>query len=190
MRLGQNQSARPHQSTGASPEMGATPVAIVGIGESRVGRLRGMSGLRLTLEAASAALHDAGIGAKAVDGVLTRNLDMDVMYMHSQLIARHLGMAPRFTTDINLGGATAVAMLEQAGLLIRGGVCQVVLCVYGENRRTSWAVPRGGWLRIDRRAVAGGSARFGGVDCDGAGCDGAGCDGTSARGTTRPPTAA
>ena len=38
-----------------------TPVAIVGVGESRVGRLRGMSALRLTLEAARAALQDAGV---------------------------------------------------------------------------------------------------------------------------------
>ena len=38
-----------------------TPVAIVGIGESRVGRLRGLSALRLTLEAARAAIQDAGV---------------------------------------------------------------------------------------------------------------------------------
>lgn len=40
-----------------------TPVAIVGIGESRVGRLRGLSALRLTLESARAALQDAGLTA-------------------------------------------------------------------------------------------------------------------------------
>ena len=125
-----------------------TPVAIVGIGESRVGRLRGMSALRLTLEAARAALQDAGITASAIDGVLTRNLDMDVTYMHSQLVAQQLGLKPRFTTDINLGGATAIAMLEQAALLITTRVCQPVLCAYGENRRTSWAAPRHGRIKM------------------------------------------
>ncbi|MGQ4807108.1 hypothetical protein NKDENANG_00450 [Candidatus Entotheonellaceae bacterium PAL068K] len=128
--------------------MGAIPVAIVGLGESRTGRLRGMSGLRLILEAAKAALYDAGVDARAIDGVLTRNLDMDVTYMHSQLVARHLGIAPRFSTDINLGGATALAMLEQAALLITSGVCQLVLCAYGENRRTSWATERHGRFRM------------------------------------------
>jgi len=78
-----------------------TPVAIVGIGESRVGRLRGLSALRLTLEAARAAIQDAGVTGSAIDGVLTRNLDMDVTYMHSQLVAKHLGLKPRFTTDMN-----------------------------------------------------------------------------------------
>jgi acetyl-CoA acetyltransferase len=124
------------------------PVAIVGVGESRVGRLRGMSALRLTLEAARAALYDAGIPLQAIDGVLTRNLDMDVTYMHSQLIAKHLGIQPRFTTDLNLGGATAIAMLEQASLLIDAGICQRVLCAYGENRRTSWATQRHGRIRM------------------------------------------
>jgi acetyl-CoA acetyltransferase len=128
--------------------MDETGVAIIGIGESRMGRLRGMSALRLTLEAAKAALQDAGIEAQMIDGVLTRNLDMDVTYMHSQLVAKHLGMTPRFTTDINLGGASAVAMLEQARLLIAARVCRVVLCVYGENRRTSWAATRHGRIRM------------------------------------------
>jgi acetyl-CoA acetyltransferase len=122
--------------------------AIIGIGESSVGRLRGMSALRLTLEAARAAIHDAGIPARSIDGVLTRNQDMDVMYMHSQFIATHLGIQPRFTTDLNLGGATAVAMLEQAAMLIATGVCRFVLCAYGENRRTSWAVERHGRIRM------------------------------------------
>lgn len=123
-------------------------VAIVGVGESRVGHLRGMSALRLTLEAATAALQDAGLTSQAIDGVLTRNLDMDVTFMHSQLVAKHLGIRPRFTTDINLGGATAIAMLEQAALLIAGGVCRFVLCVYGENRRTGWAAERHGRIRM------------------------------------------
>jgi acetyl-CoA acetyltransferase len=107
-----------------------------------------MSALRLTLEASRAALHDAELPLQAIDGVLTRNLDMDVTYMHSQWIAKHLGIKPRFTTDLNLGGATAIAMLEQASLLITAGICQCVLCAYGENRRTSWAARRHGRIRM------------------------------------------
>jgi acetyl-CoA acetyltransferase len=122
--------------------------AIVGVGQSRVGRLRGLSALRLTLEAAKTAIADAGLTAHAIDGVLTRNLDMDVTYMHSQFVAKHLGIIPRFTTDINLGGATAVAMLEQAVLLLAARVCRFVLCAYGENRRSSWATPRHGRIRM------------------------------------------
>ena len=124
------------------------PVAIAGIGETRVGRLRGASALRLTLEACRAAMRDANVLPSAVDGVLTRNLDMDVTYMHSQYVARHLGIRTRFTTDMNLGGATAIAMLEQAALLIGAGVCTVVLCAYGENRRTSWSFERHGRIRM------------------------------------------
>jgi acetyl-CoA acetyltransferase len=107
-----------------------------------------MSALRLTLEAAKAAIQDSTLTTQVIDGVLTRNLDMDVTYMHSQLVAKHLGIRPRFTTDINLGGATAIAMLEQATLLIAAGVCRFVLCVYGENRRTSWATERHGHIRM------------------------------------------
>ena len=128
--------------------MGTSRAAIVGIGQSRVGRLRGCSALRLTLAAAKMAMADAGLTPQAIDGVLTRNLDMDMTYMHSQFVAQHLGIAPRFTTDINLGGASAVAMLEQATLLITAQVCRFVLCVYGENRRTSWATPRHGRVKM------------------------------------------
>ena len=124
------------------------PVAIVGIGETRVGRLRGASALRLTVDACRAAMREANVLPSAVDGVLTRNLDMDVTYMHSQYVAKHLGIRPRFTTDINLGGATAVAMLEQAAVLINAGVCNVVLCAYGENRRSNWAFERHGRIRM------------------------------------------
>jgi acetyl-CoA acetyltransferase len=128
--------------------MKTTAAAIIGIGESRVGRLRGMSALHLTLEACRGAIVDAGLTANAIDGVLTRNLDMDVTYMHSQLVAKHLGIAPRFATDLNLGGATAVAMLEQAAILIAANICRIVLCAYGENRRTSWAAKRHGRIRM------------------------------------------
>lgn len=128
--------------------MTTTQAAIVGIGASRVGRLRGMSAMHLTLEACRHALTDAGLAAGAIDGILTRNLDMDVTYMYSQLVAKHLGITPRFATDINLGGATAVAMLEQAAMLIATKVCRFVLCAYGENRRTSWAAERHGRLRM------------------------------------------
>lgn len=113
-----------------------------------MGRLRGMSALRLTLEASRSAMQDAGVAASAIDGVLTRNLDMDVTYMHSQYIAKHLGIRPRFTTDVNLGGATAIAMLEQAAMLISASVCNIVLCAYGENRRTSWAFERHGKIKM------------------------------------------
>ncbi|MBM3226842.1 MAG: hypothetical protein FJZ47_24010 [Candidatus Tectomicrobia bacterium] len=128
--------------------MPVTSSAIIGIGESRVGRLRGMSALHLTLDAARAAIQDAGIEKTVIDGVLTRNFDMDVTYMHSQLIAKHLGLQPRFATDMGLGGATAIAMLEQATLLIATGTCRFVLCVYGENRRTSWAAARHGRIKM------------------------------------------
>jgi acetyl-CoA acetyltransferase len=107
-----------------------------------------MSALRLTLEAARAALQEAALPPQAIDGVLTRNLDMDVTYMHSQLVAKHLGIMPRYTTDVNLGGATAIAMLELATLLIATGRCHFVLCAYGENRRTSWAAPRHGRIKM------------------------------------------
>jgi acetyl-CoA acetyltransferase len=131
-----------------SVRMDEPSAAVIGVGESRLGRLRGMSALRLALEAARAAIYDTGLETSAIDGVLTRNLDMDVTYMHSQLVAKHLGIAPRFTTDINLGGASAVAMLEQASLLIAAQVCHFVLCAYGENRRTSWAAARHGRIRM------------------------------------------
>jgi acetyl-CoA acetyltransferase len=107
-----------------------------------------MSALRLTLEAARQAIQEAGLRPAEIDGVLTRNLDMDVTYMHSQLVASRLGLRPRFTTDINLGGATAIAMLEQATLLINSGICRFVLCAYGENRRTSWATTRHGRIKM------------------------------------------
>ena len=42
-------------------------VAVIGLGESRVGRLRGMSALRLTLEAARSAMQDAGVAAGGCD---------------------------------------------------------------------------------------------------------------------------
>ena len=46
-------------------------VAIVGVGESDIGKVPGMTGLGLNAQAAKRALDDAGLKVSDIDGVLT-----------------------------------------------------------------------------------------------------------------------
>ena len=100
--------------------------AIVGVGESDVGRHLGRTGMALHLEAITRALADAGLEKSAVDGLLTRPSRSDPQFNYSAVLAGRLGIEPTYFTDVALGGASstsmvmdAVAAIHRAGVLHR-----------------------------------------------------------------------
>lgn len=107
--------------------------AIVGIGETAVGKLPGVTSEQLQAEAAVKAIRDAGLKPAEIDAVFSQSPYSQPMLMHSALALEYLGLKPNYTSSIDAGGASPAAMVIYAASLIAHGLINHALCVYGEN---------------------------------------------------------
>ena len=109
-------------------------IAIVGVGTAGCGEAPGMSELELLSQAAKAAIDDAGLSIKDIDGLCTANLSVAMWPLN---VVDHLGLRPKFVEGTNIGGAAFVAHQLPAMLALEAGICDAVLVCYGSNQRTS-----------------------------------------------------
>ena len=109
---------------------------ITGVGLTPFGKHAGKSTLDLMSLAAAAALADAGLERRNIDGLLTGYSMTFPHLMLSTVFAEHFGLQPRYAHAIQLGGATGFAMAMLAHHLVDAGVADHVLVVAGENRLT------------------------------------------------------
>ena len=109
---------------------------IVGVGNTRFGRLEGRGALDLMAEAAQKALDDSGLARSDIDGVLCGYATTLPHLMLSTLFCERFSLEPAYAHSVQLGGATGCAMLMLARDLVRVGRCRNVLVVAGENRLT------------------------------------------------------
>lgn len=111
-------------------------VAIVGVGESDIGRVPHMSGLGLNAQAAKRALDDAGLKVSDIDGVLTAYSFTEPYFMLGSVMCEYLGIKPRFSASVVSGGASPAIMLKHAAEAIVSGQAETILVCAGENRAT------------------------------------------------------
>jgi len=83
----------------------ARRIAIVGIGETRYERRASRPLMALLLEAARAALDDAGLTARDVDGIIAPG----TTYAELHELARELGVRRQFFNAAGYSGGAAVA---------------------------------------------------------------------------------
>ena len=121
--------------------------AIVGVGETAVGKLPDMTTLAIQLDAVRLALQDAGLGPSDVDGLLAIQPNNDPRRSYALSVAQAAGIRPSYATDLALGGATPVAMVIHAVMAILTGLCTTVVCVLGHKQATGGQEPRRGRLR-------------------------------------------
>ena len=105
--------------------------SIVGIGESEVVRRSERSSVELGLNAAVAAIRDAGLAASDIDGVISQQARANPQANISPLLAQRLGIQPVYVNDISLSGGAPSAMVANAVAAIQAGLCSVVLCTSG-----------------------------------------------------------
>jgi acetyl-CoA acetyltransferase len=111
-------------------------VAIVGVGESEIGRVPHMSGLGLNAQAARRALDDAGLKISDIDGLLTAYSFTEPYFMLGSVLCEYLGLKPRFNASMVVGGASPAVMLKHAADAIAAGQAETILVCAGENRAT------------------------------------------------------
>jgi acetyl-CoA acetyltransferase len=108
--------------------------AIVGAGNSRLGRVPGTSSLDLLVEAMRNAIAESGLKVSDIDGIVCRG--PDDIYGHHQQIGARLGINARFSTSLDNGGASQILAVAIASMAIKAGLASVVICGYG---RDSWS---------------------------------------------------
>lgn len=111
-------------------------VAIVGVGESEIGRVPHMTGLGLNAQAAKRALDDAGLKVSDIDGLLTAYSFTEPYFMLGSVMCEYLGLKPRYNASMVVGGASPAVMLKHAAEAIASGQAETVLVCAGENRAT------------------------------------------------------
>jgi acetyl-CoA acetyltransferase len=109
---------------------------ITGVGLTAYGKLPGQNTLDLMSQAAAAALADAHLERKQVDGLLCGYSTTFPHLMLSTTFVEHFGLNPSYAHSVQVGGATGFAMAMLAHHLVEAGVARNVLVVAGENRLT------------------------------------------------------
>jgi acetyl-CoA acetyltransferase len=108
--------------------------AIAGLGLTPQGRVYDRTYLGFAVDAVRAALDDAAMEKDELDGLLVnpgiswRNPMMASVTLQGLLGLRNL----RYTAALNLGGATAAAMVQSAAAAIDAGLAHTVACVFSD----------------------------------------------------------
>jgi acetyl-CoA acetyltransferase len=108
--------------------------AIAGIGQTEFSKDSGRTELRLACEAVLAALKDAGLTPKDVDGMVTFTLDRN----DEIDIARNIGIPElTFYSRVPHGGGAAGGTIHQAAMAVATGMAKCVVAYRAMNER-SW----------------------------------------------------
>lgn len=92
------------------------------------------SPLRLITEASIAAIADAHLETKQINGVLTQRPPLvDLHPQYNNVIANELKIVPTFSTEITIHGAGISTAIRLAALGVFAGVTDFVLCTTGDT---------------------------------------------------------
>jgi acetyl-CoA acetyltransferase len=109
-------------------------IAFAGVGEAMPSKTAVRSALDLAVEASLAALADAGLTTRDIDGVLTASPAGDPHFMFSTLVVEALGIAARINTTLQSAGASPCIALLYAARAIMSGACHTVLVCESDSR--------------------------------------------------------
>ncbi len=108
--------------------------AVVGVGQAGLGQARGYTEQEVLAQAAMAAIADAGLRLKDIDGITTCS---SLSTMWAMSVVEYLGIRPTFLDSTMIGGSSYVAHLLPAMHALASGQCNAVLVCYGSTQRTA-----------------------------------------------------
>jgi acetyl-CoA acetyltransferase len=108
--------------------------AIAGVATFGCGEAPGFTDIELLARAARAAVADAGLTLRDIDGLCTASASSTMWPMAA---AEYLGIRPSFVEGTMLGGSSFIAHLMPAMLALRAGQCNAVLVCYGSAQRSA-----------------------------------------------------
>jgi acetyl-CoA acetyltransferase len=111
-------------------------VAIVGAADTEVGVLPGRTPMELGVEAALAAIADAGLEKDDIDGLVTCNAMAQPMMYHAEATAEYLQIFPRYCIAAGAGGGTAFSIIHHAASAIATGMADVVVVAMADSMRS------------------------------------------------------
>lgn len=104
--------------------------AITGVGETQYMRGSGKSAFQLQVEASLAAIADAGLTPKDIDGIIP----IGITGAPAEEFVTNFGIEDlRFSALTPMGGASSIAAVQCAAAAISAGVCNHVLIAAGRN---------------------------------------------------------
>ncbi|MCO5090944.1 hypothetical protein [Bosea sp. (in: a-proteobacteria)] len=115
----------------------AASISIVGVGESDIGLVPGSSPMSLGVQAAKAALADAGLDKTDVDGLFVLNSYLDYHVRYSNAFSEYFGLSSdrlRVVETVGLGSASSSGhALQLAAASVASGQCRTALIIAGDN---------------------------------------------------------
>jgi len=121
--------------------------AIVGVGYTPFSKNSGVTTLSLALRAIAAALEDAGLSPKDVDGLGTFRVGDSVLPM---VVAQSLGIRDlRWHLDLFGGGSISHALVGQAALALHAGVADTIVVYRALNARSGFRMGGTGRPLVD-----------------------------------------
>jgi len=111
-------------------------VAIVGVADTEVGVLPGRTPMEMGVEAALAAIADAGLEKGDIDGLATCNAMAQPMMYHAEATAEYLQIFPRYCIAAGAGGGTTFSIIHHAASAIATGMADVVVVAMADAMRS------------------------------------------------------
>lgn len=113
--------------------------ALAGVGMTELTKASGRSVMSLATEACRSAVEDAGLELSDVDGIVSFSFNNDSV--SSQGVATSLALpAPRYLSDVSLGGQAPAFLVMQAAAAIETGMARNVLVFRALNGRSGQRV--------------------------------------------------
>ena len=111
-------------------------VALVGYGETALGIVPNRSPLELTVDATLAAIDNAGLARKDIDGLITCNSLVQPIMYHAEATAEYLGLRPRHCFTVGTGGGTTYTAIRYAAAAIAEGLASTVVVAMADSMRS------------------------------------------------------
>jgi acetyl-CoA acetyltransferase len=116
--------------------MAKRTVCIAGAAEGPLGKVSDHSELSMMGLAARAALAEAGLSERDVDGLFVRYRTTEPLVEHSVEFGEFMGIRPRFADSTDIGGGSFEAYVHHALLAVAAGRCDVALITYASRQRS------------------------------------------------------